>query len=210
MADKKAAGRPRGLDLVDLGYDSTHYYGLSAPGGWLLIDAGWPGTLPKLRAAHTRMGIQERDLRYLLCTHFHPDHAGIAQDLKNLGVRLIVPPEQEHGAIAQRTIMRPRDPYIDIDMATNLTLPLAESAAFLASVGIPGCLIHTPGHSDDSVSLVLEDGRAFIGDLYGRAWSPEPDQAKVDRSWRALQAAGARRIFPGHGPIDRPIEDYLG
>jgi len=35
----------------------------------------------------------------------------------------------------------------------------------LGSLGIDGQILHTPGHTHDSMSIVLADGRAFVGDL---------------------------------------------
>ncbi|EHJ53204.1 MBL fold metallo-hydrolase [Streptococcus macacae] len=36
------------------------------------------------------MGIRVEDIAYLLITHYHPDHMGLAQDLMNLGIQLLV------------------------------------------------------------------------------------------------------------------------
>lgn len=47
----------------------------------------------------------------------------------------------------------------------NLVITCAESRAQLAQIGIPGEIVHTPGHSDDSVSLLLDDGSIFTGNL---------------------------------------------
>src|SRR5215212_11094460 len=78
------------MNIVNVGYDSTNYYILDAKGGKLLVDCGWPGTLPKLMAELKRKGISIGEIKYLLVTHFHPDHAGLAQELKMQGLKLIV------------------------------------------------------------------------------------------------------------------------
>src|SRR5512139_390709 len=78
------------MNIVNVGYDSTNYYLLEIKGGKLLIDCGWPGTLPKLMAELKRKGISVNEINYLLVTHFHPDHAGTAQDLKKLDIRLVL------------------------------------------------------------------------------------------------------------------------
>ncbi len=44
-------------------------------------------------------------------------------------------------------------------------LEINASRAFLARIGILGEIISTPGHSDDSVTLILDQGVAFTGDL---------------------------------------------
>jgi endoribonuclease LACTB2 len=67
------------MNIVNVGYDSTNYYLLEAKSGKLLIDCGWPGTLPKLMTELKRKGVSINEIKHLLVTHFHPDHAGIAQ-----------------------------------------------------------------------------------------------------------------------------------
>ncbi|MFN8418983.1 MAG: hypothetical protein U0528_07035 [Anaerolineae bacterium] len=44
-------------------------------------------------------------------------------------------------------------------------ITLDNSRAFLSSIGIAGAIISTPGHSDDGIALILDDGAAFTGDL---------------------------------------------
>ncbi|MGL5172458.1 MAG: MBL fold metallo-hydrolase, partial [Olsenella sp.] len=50
-------------------------------GGVLLVDTGWAGTLRELFASLKREDVPLADVRYLIVTHYHPDHMGIAQDL---------------------------------------------------------------------------------------------------------------------------------
>jgi glyoxylase-like metal-dependent hydrolase (beta-lactamase superfamily II) len=82
------------MNIVNVGYDSTNYYLLGASTKRLLIDVGWPGTLPRLLAMLKRKGITFQEIGYLLITHYHPDHAGLAQEVKAKGARLIVLEQQ--------------------------------------------------------------------------------------------------------------------
>ena len=61
-----------------MGYDSANYYLLGDGAKRLLIDVGWPGTLPKLLVALKRKGVALKEVSALLVTHYHPDHAGLA------------------------------------------------------------------------------------------------------------------------------------
>ncbi|MEP7346017.1 MAG: MBL fold metallo-hydrolase, partial [Gemmatimonadaceae bacterium] len=67
--------------IVNVGYDSTNYYVLGQGSSRLLVDVGWPNTLPKFMASLKRKDIVLEHIRYLLATHYHPDHAGLAQEL---------------------------------------------------------------------------------------------------------------------------------
>src|SRR5688500_7290825 len=124
------------MNIVNVGYDSTNYYILDAKGGKLLVDCGWPGTLPKFRAELKRKGISTEEIKYLLVTHFHPDHAGLTQELKNLGIKLILL-ESQMGFIAPfAEFFKGKDlPYIAITDNNNLLLKFQESRAFLEQLG---------------------------------------------------------------------------
>ena len=77
----------------------------------------------------------------------------------------------------------------------------ADSRALLAQIGISGEILPTPGHSDDCISLLLDDGSVFTGDLTHPAFVGEEDPEVVEASWQLLKERGAKRIYPGHGPI---------
>jgi glyoxylase-like metal-dependent hydrolase (beta-lactamase superfamily II) len=52
-----------------------------------------------------------------------------------------------------------------------------------------------------SISLLLDDGSVFTGDLTPLAFIGEEDAAVLSASWRMLWERGATRIYPGHGPV---------
>lgn len=55
------------------------------------------------------------------------------------------------------------------------------SRALLKGIGIEGELIPTPGHSDDSISLVTDEGHGLTGDLPALAEGPR-DLPKNERN----------------------------
>jgi len=185
------------MNIVNVGYDSTNYYVLATEKPRLLVDVGWPGTLPKLGHACKRTGINLAEIPYLLATHYHPDHAGLAQEVKGLGIKLLVIDIQIPFIPTLATYMKPENQYMPIAMGDNVVLTLAESRDFLSKLGIKGEIVSTPGHSDDSVSLVLDEGAAFTGDLTHPMMADEVSKA----SWAKIRAMGAKRIYPGHGPV---------
>jgi ribonuclease/clavin/mitogillin len=185
------------MNILNVGYDSTNYYMLIDKHPKLLVDVGWSNTLLKLQHQCRRYKIAVTDLPYLLITHYHPDHAGLAQELKQLGVKLILMETQVDAVPRLKTYMKPENRYIDIDLSDNIYLTLQDNRAFLARIGIAGEIISTPGHSDDSITLVLDKGAAFTGDL------SHPLMAANDitqASWTKIRALNARTVYPGHGP----------
>lgn len=189
------------VTVVNVGYRSTNFWVVSQGTTRLLVDLGWPGTMGKLRANLDRAGIPLREIRYGLATHYHPDHAGLAQELKLAGVPLLMMEEQVTLAPMLAAIVKPTDGYVDVTMHDNVTISCAESRSWLERIGIAGEIVHTPGHSDDSVSLLLDDGSVFTGDLTPPFLAVEEDLAVVLDSWQRLRERGAMRIYPGHGGI---------
>lgn len=189
------------LTVVNVGYRSTNYWVVSAGSSRVLLDLGWPGTIGTMRANLKRMGVALSEIRYGLATHYHIDHAGLAQDLKLLGVPLLVLETQLEAIPSMKRWTKPHDTYTDITLHDNTLISFAESRAILGQIGIAGQIVATPGHSDDSVSLLLDNGMVFTGDLPPAAFVDEKDKPFVEASWRLLYERGARQIYPGHGPI---------
>jgi len=196
------------LTIVNVGYRSTNFWVVSAGTSRLLVDLGWPGSMGMMQASLKRKDVLLEELRYGLATHYHIDHAGAAQELKLAGVPLLVIDVQVQAIPLMKQWTKPQDNYMDITMDDNVTITCAESRTLLESTGIPGQIVHTPGHSEDSVSLLLDDGSVFTGDLTHPAFIGLEDPEVVLASWRSLQERGATRIYPGHGPA-RPFDATL-
>jgi len=192
------------MNIVNVGYDSTNYYVVEQNRKRLLIDVGWPGTLLKLRASLKRKGMALEDLGFLCVTHYHPDHAGLVQELKDQGVKHIVLEQQLPAIPRLKTYLKPDSGYVDIRIQDSLHLVTAESRAWLVSIGLSGEMVSTPGHSDDSISLVLDEGIAFTGDLLPPAMLVAEEAEAATQSWARLRALNVRTIYPGHGPT-RPM-----
>lgn len=187
------------MNILNVGYDSTNYYLLDIRVGKLLVDCGWPGTLPKFLAVLKRKDVSPDEIKYLLVTHFHPDHSGLAQEIKNLGASLILMESQADFTGAMDELYASKNlPYLPVTPERNILLPFAGSRQFLAGLGLGGEILPTPGHSDDSVTLILDEGFAFTGDLPPRFTLPEDDLASQG-SWDRIYEHNITRIFPGHG-----------
>ena len=187
------------MNILNVGYDSTNYYLLDIKGGKLLVDNGWPGTLPKFLSVLKRKDISPDEIKYLLVTHFHPDHSGLTQELKNLGVSLILLESQINFTSAMEKLYKSKKlPYLPITPENNIQLKFAESRRFLVTLGLEGEIIPTPGHSDDSITLILDEGYAFTGDLPHRFVLPEDDLISK-QSWDRIYQHKLTRLFPAHG-----------
>ncbi len=190
--------------IVNVGYRSTNFWVVSAGHSRLLVDLGWPGTMGTMRAMLARMNIPLGELRAAVATHWHLDHAGLAQDLKLAGVPLLVPDVQVEWIPRMADHIKPGEPFTPVTLHDNRVIALDDSRAVLATLGIAGTLVHTPGHSPDSVSLLLDGGEVFTGDLTHPAFMTEAEAEVTGTSWRNLATRGARIVHAGHGPV-RPL-----
>jgi ribonuclease/clavin/mitogillin len=189
------------LTILNVGFRSTNYWVISAGTSRMIVDLGYPGTLGIMQANLKRMGVPLKELRYALATHYHIDHAGLAQELKQLGVPLLVLETQVEWIPLMKRWTKPQDHYVDISLEGNVTISFEESRARLEQIGLAGEILPTPGHSDDSVSLLLDDGSVFTGDLTLLPYADGDYAAAVRASWRLLREHGAKLVYPGHGPV---------
>jgi ribonuclease/clavin/mitogillin len=187
------------ITIVNVGYRSTNYWVVSAGTSRLLVDIGWPGTLGTMKANLKRMGVPLREIRYALATHYHIDHAGLAEELKREGVPLLVLDVQVDAIPIMKRWTKPGDNYVDITSNGNIVIAFRQSRQLLSGIGIAGEILPTPGHSDHCVSLLLDDGSVFTGDLPPEAHAF--DNPVALSTWRLLRAHGAKRVYPAHGPI---------
>lgn len=192
------------VSIVNAGYRSTNFWVVSAGRSRLLVDLGWPGTIGTLTATLQRLDVPLAELRYGLATHFHIDHAGAAQDLKDRGVPLLVLESQVEAIPLMAQHIKPQDSYTPITAEGNVVIPFEQSRATLAAMGLAGQIVPTPGHSDDSVTLVLDSGQAFTGDLTPLSMADDTNRDALTASWQRLRDCGVTTIHPGHGPV-RPL-----
>jgi glyoxylase-like metal-dependent hydrolase (beta-lactamase superfamily II) len=118
--------------------------------------------------------------------------------LKNQGVKFILLDCQINFIAPLTELFRTKKyPYVEIQQNESLIVKLEDSRNFLSSIGFEGEIIHTPGHSDDSVTLILDEGYAFTGDLHPSFMNT--DDEKTRASWQSIRQHKITRIFPGHG-----------
>ena len=186
---------------IKLRYGKTNTFLVPGNGGYLLVDTDYAGTLPAFYKALKTAGVQLKDIAFVLASHYHPDHMGLIPELMKQGVRLLLIDIQTKDVhysdqfFSREKALR----FVPIDESEAKVISCRESRAFLTSIGIAGEIISTPSHSRDSVSLVLDDGDCFVGDLepqeYLSAYGDNP-ALKVD--WDAILSFCPKRILYSH------------
>jgi endoribonuclease LACTB2 len=123
--------------------------------------------------------------------------------MKTKGAKLIVLENQKLHFNDQKRFIKPPQVYHEITSEDNLDLAFKDSLAFLKTLGIDGEIIPTHGHGPDHVTLVLDEGIAFTGDLPPENASPPNSDAY--RDWQRMHAMGVKWLYPAHGPYDLPF-----
>ncbi len=206
-------------DLLCLRLGITNCYLVKGCRGYILVDAGSLRKEKLFRALLAQWGICPEDIKLIVITHAHYDHIGSLAGIKKMcGCGVLA-----HSIEAQ--IMRKGE--IAIPPGTNL-LGSAVSCwgrrarallAFepvdseitidkeysLEEFGIEGKILPTPGHTRGSLSVLLDNGNALVGDLAfnwtGLAIYPPFAEmpAEIYSSWELILRKGVQNIFPAHG-----------
>ncbi|WIT14121.1 MBL fold metallo-hydrolase [Paucibacter sediminis] len=194
--------------------------------GAILVDAGLPDTQDVVEQALRARNLAWSDVKLIVVTHAHIDHAGNAGRIRALTGAPVCAHQgdldhyRQHkrmtfcatgafGRLFYRTglIQRAYEPFEpDILLSGNQTLDLRP-------YGVAGTVVSTPGHTCGSLSVALDDGQALVGDLIssgillggialtGRAKRPpfEDDPSRVADALDRLTAEGSLHFFMGHG-----------
>ena len=188
------------MTIHELKYSNTNTYLIEGDRGRILFDTGWAGTFPAFCSCIGEMNIPVQGIDYILISHFHPDHMGIAQEIADIGpviAVLDVQKEYIHNAdeVFEKEGNRDFKPIVDEKIRS---LEIRESRAFLHELGIEGEILYTPGHSDDSISLCLDDGKLFVGDLNPIYELELHKGTQIEESWKRLLSVDPTAVYYGH------------
>jgi glyoxylase-like metal-dependent hydrolase (beta-lactamase superfamily II) len=152
---------------------------LSGPDGVTLVDPGPTSCLATLEAGLRHRGLSLRDVRTLLLTHIHLDHAGAAGTIVERvpGIRVYVhergAPHMMDPAKLLASATRLYGDQMDALWGEFLPVPAAQLTALsggerLQLSGTSLAVAYTPGHAKHHVSYLDERaGTAFVGDTGG-------------------------------------------
>ena len=190
------------MRITKLRYGNTNTFYISGGRGGLLVDTGYAGTLNEFYRAIKAAGIGIKDIDYVSATHYHPDHMGLIGELTAMGVRLLLADVQvDFVHFSDAIFARDRIPYLPADESRADVVSCAESRGFLSRLGINGEIIRTPSHSEDSVSLILDEGACFAGDLEPLEYlAGYEDNEQLRRDWERILSFGVRRVYFAHAP----------
>ncbi len=191
--------------------------------GVIMIDGGDPYKIARFKEGIEKAFIKPEEIQLILLTHGHWDHIGSAREIKELsGAKILLhqgdmhfledaylsqPPSFNAWGKVIIAVLKLYSRNFHIP-AFHVDIVVEDEYLSLAQYGIPGKVIYTPGHSWGSVSVLLDSGEAFVGDLavnmFPLRLGPGPaifgdDLQIVKNSLQKLLDMGAKMIYPAHG-----------
>lgn len=220
-------------EIHRLSLGSTNCY-LIKEEGLVLVDGGFPNKGEEFLKELKDLSIDPRDVSLILLTHGHWDHIGSTNELKRLTGCEVAINQREKNWVEQAlkplppgitlwgkifiVILKMYMPLVNFP-GTTVDLVLEDEEFSLESYGIHGKILHTPGHTSGSMSLLLDSGDAFVGcmAMEGLPFRLGPglpifaeDIGALKESWRLLINRGAKWIYPAHGkPFKAQVMERL-
>jgi glyoxylase-like metal-dependent hydrolase (beta-lactamase superfamily II) len=188
---------PDPLDLMHQGADRViGSYLLETDDGLALFDCGPSTCLPRLKAALLERGVELGDVRHLLLSHIHLDHAGAAGVLVREHPELLVHVSEigaPHLADPSRLETSARRLYGDtFDTLWGELAPVPEQNIRVVAARVLGLdCFPTQGHASHHVSYLDGAGTLYAGDAAGVRIHPD------------------RAVLPPTPPPDFDLEVWL-
>ena len=187
-----------------------------------LIDCGYATSYQSVLAGLAEAGVMPKDVRYLIPTHVHLDHAGAAG-------RLVREMPNAEVIAHERGVPHLIDPARLIESSTRVfgesimglygtpdPIPaeritaVGKEATLDLGEGLSATLVHTPGHAPHQISVVLDRSRAlFTADAVGIVYpgmkaliptTPPPsfDPAELVRTIASLRQTEPTELLVPH------------
>jgi len=192
---------------------------LNQKNNYILIDTGRNNSWKELSGKLNKI-LGEDKLSCLILTHTHFDHVENAASIKEkYGTKLIVH-KSEAEFLKQGNAPLPKGTNLAAGFIVDIlgkgmqskynyepVVPdiIVEEKYELRSFGFDAYIIHTPGHSIGSISIIIDDELAIVGDtMHGvfpnSAYPPFADNPKIIvESWNKLLETDCELFLPGHG-----------
>ncbi|MBU3113559.1 MBL fold metallo-hydrolase [Clostridium lacusfryxellense] len=198
---------------------------------YILVDTGLPKSFEKIKKFLIKNGINPKDISLIILTHNHIDHTGGIMQMKDLtGAKVLIhriegdylqkgisTPVQVRSVFAKLIIIVMKDPIIESFKADLLI----EDNFNLNEFGVNGEVIHTPGHTAGSLSVLLNNGETIVGDMISGKDKKKFTTAKYPFIWNnindlrnsinMLLSKGAKVFYNSHGDVcdDTSIKNLL-
>ena len=219
--------------MVNVGSKIVNNWVYPIDEGYVLIDTGYENGFVHFKREMAKRKIALQQIRYIFLTHAHDDHAGYLNEILSecSDAQIVISDRAlERLCRGQNSFSGGCTTKVALSFCTlmkfvgkgkHLFPPLrqeyqcrciqvSEQNREQMGLLLQGKIINTPGHTADSISLLLNDGSLFCGDAAMNGlpslhritiWAE--DKAAFLQSWETIIALKPKKIYPGHG---KPFE----
>jgi glyoxylase-like metal-dependent hydrolase (beta-lactamase superfamily II) len=218
--------RVSALEPIDLHHQAARVVGVylvETGDGLALFDCGPTSCLPALKAGLAERGLELTDVRHLLLSHIHLDHAGAAGALVREHAALRVHVSEigaPHIVDPTRLEASARRLYGDaFDTLWGELAPVPEASVEVVGDSVVGLdCFPSPGHASHHVCYQHDDGTLYAGDAVGVRIGPTrhvlpvtpPPDVDVEawfRTFEEIERRQPERLALVHfGVADSPSE----
>jgi len=214
------------IDLFHGGHDRiVGVYVFETDDGLALFDCGPSSTIAALKQGLAERGLELQDIRHLLLSHIHFDHAGAAGTLvrEHPGLRVHVSPiGAPHIVDPTRLERSARRVWGDsFDALWGALEPVPqENVEPVGDRAVGMEIFPTPGHASHHVSYLAPDGTLHAGDAVGvrilpgsyvfpAAPPPDIDLEGWEQTFRSIEERSPARFALTHFGVAEDAEEHL-
>lgn len=182
------------MTILQYGHTKTYFI------NGLLIDTDYSGTINQFFKCIKESNININDIKYILATHYHPDHIGIVPELMKLGIKLIVIDiQKDYIHFSDNIYKKDKLPFEPIDESKIILLPINKGREFFKSLNIDGEIISTTSHSNDSITIIFDNGDCIIGDIEPESYIDiYKSNNKLKEDWDKINSYNTKKIYYSH------------
>ncbi len=203
-------------------FGHSNVYFIRTENGHILVDAGMPGDTKKLDEVFATASVEPNSIRLIVVTHGHMDHMGLlAYAKETTGAKVLchqsLSEKLATGEIEVPVAQNSFGHFLNlmtgiIEMTGGADIEgvnpdiLVDDVFDLSEYGISGKIIHTPGHSQGSISIILDNGETLVGDMVRDVGDGEigpgmfyEDKETLIASLEEVALFESRTIYLSHG-----------
>lgn len=221
------------MKIISVKLGITKCYLIPVDEKYLLIDTGYERNKEKFYKKLSDLDIELKHISVVLLTHHHDDHAGLAYEIRksNPNCKFIL--HEKAIELLEKGINDPDPNFRCINKRVGMFIGIVKmfnknfgskfspfkitendviitKDVLLKDIGIniSGKILCTPGHTSDSISLLLSTGECLSGDATSNMFRTLgtkycipflTDLEEYYNSWRKLLKEGTKILYPGHG-----------
>ncbi|PRX29332.1 glyoxylase-like metal-dependent hydrolase (beta-lactamase superfamily II) [Orenia metallireducens] len=204
--------------IIRVKMGKSNSYLIQGEEGLILVDAGIPNKVTNLVKVLKKINKDILDINLIIATHVHYDHVGSLSKIKDKSGALVLVHSKEKDLLAagssgfpkgtiffSKIISRLANKFLKESFEAVTPDIIVEKEFDLSEFGVKGKVIHTPGHTIGSISVIINEKHCICGDtlfnfLPQSIYPPFANNEELlIESWKKISNYRCERYYPGHG-----------